>query len=191
MIDVHHCPRCELQFPTASEVADHFARDHGADQGVFDRYAYRRKQARPETPVVVALANQTLADEALLAQLASRGHAGHRVEIVVPVLHHGDSGAPAEATDEQLARARLTHALEDLRARGVAAAGALGDLDPYLAIAERVARLARAGTPIAGVVVGTLGDGPSRWLRADLVTRIERNLQLPVTLVSRAPAATG
>lgn len=176
MIDVHHCPRCELRFTTTAELADHFERDHGADHAVFERFHYGGKRRPDPVPTTLVVANQTLADPALRWAILDRCRAGKPVLVVVPVLERGiRADAPEAAVDVAAAQARLAATIQALAAQGCEVDGRLGDVDPYRAIGEVVAEL-----PVAEVVIGTLDAGLSRWLRVDLPTRVERRFGLPV-----------
>ncbi|MCZ2828081.1 hypothetical protein O2W14_04435 [Modestobacter sp. VKM Ac-2986] len=128
------------------------------------------------------LANQTLAGPQLLETVRQRIASGaHEFYIVVPATPIADqeratvgSGPPADHA-HALAAQRLTRALDEVRALGAPAEGEVGDRDPLEAT-----RLALRRFGADEVVVSTLRSGLSRWLRADLPSRIERSLHLPV-----------
>jgi hypothetical protein len=130
----------------------------------------------------LVLANQTLGGLRLLEAVERRVAAGeHQFYVVVPATPIADqervavgSGPPADHA-HAVAAQRLARALDQLRDLGAPAEGEVGDPDPLEA-----ARLALRRFDADEVVVSTLRLGLSRWLRADLPSRIERSLHLPV-----------
>ncbi|KGH45960.1 hypothetical protein IN07_14345 [Modestobacter caceresii] len=130
----------------------------------------------------LVLANQTLGGsrllEAIQQRMAARQHEFYVVVPATPVAHqeratvgNGTSTDPARAVAAQ----RLTDTLDQIRGLGAAADGEVGDPDPLQAV-----RLALRRFAADEVVVSTLRRGVSRWLRADLPSRIERSFGLPV-----------
>jgi hypothetical protein len=85
------------------------------------------------------------------------------------------------ATDEEAtaqARERLSQMLAGLAAMGVPAEGDLGSDSPLEAM-EKVC----AGRQFDEIIVATLPQPVSRWLRADLPHQAERRFRLPVTTI--------
>jgi hypothetical protein len=85
------------------------------------------------------------------------------------------------ATDEEAsaqARERLGLMLDGLTALGMPAEGDLGSRDPLVAIAK-----ACAGRQFDEIIVTTLPQHVSRWLKADLPHQVQRRFRLPVTTI--------
>jgi hypothetical protein len=85
------------------------------------------------------------------------------------------------ATDEEAsaqARERLGLMLDGLAALGVPAEGDLGSSDPLTAIAA-----ACPGRQFDEIIVTTLPQHISRWLKADLPHQAQRRFGLPVTTI--------
>ena len=86
------------------------------------------------------------------------------------------------ATDEEAtaqARERLSVMLDGLGALGVPVEGDLGSSDPIEAIEK-----ARASRQFDEIIVTTLPQHVSRWLRSDLPHQAERRFGLPVTTIT-------
>jgi hypothetical protein len=115
---------------------------------------------------VLVVANRTADSEEVLAALLERAQ---QSAIEVTVL----TPATWEVVDPhggvQSARRRLRAALTGLRDAGVPATGVVGDADPFLAV-EAIWDPERFDE----VVVATLPQHISRWLRLDLPGRLER-----------------
>jgi hypothetical protein len=115
---------------------------------------------------VLVVANRTADSEEVLAALVERAQ---QSAIEVTVL----TPATWEVVDPhggvQSARRRLRAALTRLRDAGVPATGVVGDADPFLAV-EAIWDPKRFDE----VVVATLPQHVSRWLRLDLPRRLER-----------------
>jgi hypothetical protein len=198
-IEVHHCPRCELRFRNVAELRDHFDHDHHADPETFRRYRYGKagpsQERSPSEPRFLLVANQTLHDDQLHAAVAERAGRGSFV-VLVPATHSAHLAAPlsipgevAEAgggDDVGLATAkwRLRTTIDRLAQAGVAAEGRLGHPDPYRAVTDLVAE-----QDFAEIILSTLPRGISRWLQADLPTRLQRHRGIPVTTLTAEPAA--
>jgi hypothetical protein len=85
------------------------------------------------------------------------------------------------ATDEEAsaqARERLGLMLDGLAALGMPAEGDLGSSDPLVAIAR-----ACIGRQFDEIIVTTLPQPVSRWLKADLPHQVQRRFRLPVTTI--------
>lgn len=204
---IRTCPRCELRFRSESELSQHMTLDHDAPP--LERYHYRstrqveplyggrtRAEARgPKRYLIVA--NQTLDDRELVARVQELAAAGPATfHVVVPATHSADylrshtlaerevvdAGGPGERDEVGLAQARfrLRQAVEALRAAGVHVEGEVGVADPFHAVENAVEHV-----PADEVILSTLPRGLSRWLDADLPSRIERRLGLPVTTLVR------
>ena len=85
------------------------------------------------------------------------------------------------ATDEEAtaqARERLSLILDGLAALGVPVEGDLGSSDPMVAIEE-----ACPGNQFDEIIMATLPQHVSRWLKADLPHQAQRRFGLPVTTI--------
>jgi hypothetical protein len=124
------------------------------------------REAETHTLVV---ANQTAGGDPLFAKLKERAAASpHRFTVVVPQ-EGGDGRHAAEA------RARLEALLDHLHAEGIPATGAIGDPDPFTAVMN-----ALQFYRVNEIVISTLPKMRSRWLRSDLVERVQRATAAPV-----------
>jgi hypothetical protein len=76
-----------------------------------------------------------------------------------------------EGETTEVARRRADSAQERLLADGVRVVDVrVGDGEPYSAVADELRRV----PDYAGIIVGTLPAGASRWLRIDLIHRLRR-----------------
>jgi len=86
------------------------------------------------------------------------------------------------------ARSRVEEGLAMLRGAGInVVEGRVGDEDPVLAVEDELRR-----RRYAGIVISTLPPGVSRWLKLDVVSRIQRRLppeRLVVHVVSNPETA--
>jgi hypothetical protein len=115
---------------------------------------------------VLVLANRTADSEELLAALVERQRQGSiSVTLVAPARWE-----PTEPHGgEQAALRRLRSATDRLREAGIEAEGVVGNADPFTAAGE-------IWNPerFDEVIVSTLPERLSRWLRLDLPRRVER-----------------
>lgn len=123
----------------------------------------------------LVVANQTLGGGELLALLRELAESPSTFHVLVPASPPVDHlWTEAEAT--AIARQRLDTALERLRTLGIEVTGGeVGDGRPLQAIDDVLAR-----ESFDGIVLSTLPPRLSRWLRLDLVHRIQTAFDLPV-----------
>jgi hypothetical protein len=125
----------------------------------------------PETPAAAAPGTEGL----------DRRTARHLLEDELEEAGHAESG---EDLGRRLARQRLSHEINRLRDLGASVSGEVGVADPLDAVGVVLHRW-----EFDEVILSTLPGRRSRWLAADLPTRIRRGFKLPVTRVTgSAPA---
>lgn len=125
----------------------------------------------------LVVANQTLGGEHLMERLRASVAAGPcRLHVLVPASTDPNMWTHEQAHARAAAAERLETALERFRALGVEVSGEVGDVRPLDAILDVLAR-----EPFDEVILSTLPPGISRWLRMDLVRRVERAVDIPVT----------
>ena len=211
---VHHCPRCELRFPSEAELTEHLDLDHGVPRQGWERYRYPagRRQAPLYAEDVeeraehgwrfLVVGNQTLGSQALIDHIRGLAASGPcTVTVLVPATStaeypHGVlsvagtvAGTGSRRDDGEAgaaqARWRLRQTIETLRAAGVEASGTIGSPDPFTAVQQMLRR-----ESFDGVIVSTLPLGLSRWLGMDLPRWIERRLRVPVTTIVVEPGSS-
>jgi hypothetical protein len=110
-----------------------------------------------------------------------RETARHLLEDELDEAGHAESG---EDLGRRLARQRLSHEINRLRDLGASVSGEVGVADPLDAVGVVLHRW-----EFDEVILSTLPGRRSRWLAADLPTRIRRGFKLPVTQVTGAGVA--
>jgi len=149
-------------------------------QGLVDRVA--RASGRPVEHVVVDLdserddvkrtlvvANQTVGGKPLLDLLRRKAEEeGPRTFIVI-------SPQSSDEAREDEARQRLAHTLKELEEAGLNAVGQVVHPDPFTAIENAVQFYAPDD-----IVISTLPETRSGWLRGDLISRVEAATGKPV-----------
>src|SRR5829696_6730760 len=115
--------------------------------------------------VTLVIANRTAGNEQLIERLLAKNEAaeGNDVFIVVVPLDNNERNPTAAA------RARLGNLLDRLRSEGLLAAGMIGDPDPYVATMN-----ALQFYTVSSVVISTLPEERSGWLRQDLIARVRK-----------------
>ena len=136
---------------------------------------------------ILLVANQTLGGEEVDAWLRERiAEEPCEVHVLVPANVDAPGWVHDEDSDRALAQQRLQDAMARLKELGVPVSGEIGDERPVDAIRD----VLRA-TPCDEIVLSTLPIGVSRWVRQDVVHRVERYVDVPVThiVAAKAPAA--
>src|SRR6476646_606977 len=121
----------------------------------------------------IAVANRTAASDAFLEKLKEKATDERHLFIFVVPQEGGDGMAARRA------RARLTQLIDRARAADLICAGMIGDPDPYTAIMNAL-QFFRA----SDVVISTLPETRSGWLRAGLIDRVARAANIPVEHVA-------
>ncbi|MGY2066771.1 hypothetical protein [Blastococcus sp. SYSU DS0619] len=133
------------------------------------------------------VANQTLTTDTLSRAVQERMAAGpHEFHLVAPATPAADEvdgpsayaalGPSPSDRAYALARQRLDRALDHLRALGAAVEGEVGDPDALEAVRTTLRHF-----PADEIVVSTLPQGLSQWLRRDLPARLRKSCGIPVT----------
>jgi hypothetical protein len=132
--------------------------------------------------VTLVIANQTAAGDELVERLEKLAEEGPRRFIVVVPQDSGVGHAVSAA------RARLKELLSSLEEAGIVAAGHIGDPDPFTAVMNAVQFF-----HISEIVISTLPENRSAWVKSKLIERVQKATNLPVIHVeaSGAPAPTG
>jgi GABA permease len=145
---------------------------------------------KPATRVLV-LANQTVEGRELLDELRSIDRAGRAEYFVCVPANPIDTGTAMHEgavymwdLTVQAAQERLDRTLTLLRSEGLDAHGELGSYKPMSALEHAVAEFAPDR-----LVICTLPEEISGWLRFDIVERARETYALPVTHVVVNPAA--
>jgi nucleotide-binding universal stress UspA family protein len=148
----------------------------------------------------LVVANQTLSSDELVEVLRERAAAEpSEFWIVVPatpVKHLAAKAVPmppmpvmggvlslpgTREEARQLAEQQLQAALRRLAAAGATANGEVGDGDPMRAVESALSR-----GQFDEIIVSTLPERLSHWLRQDFPSRLEHRFRLPVTHVEAA-----
>jgi hypothetical protein len=128
------------------------------------------EQESPQVGVTLVIANKTASGEELLEHLREKAADGRRhVFIAVIPLQDGSGSAP------RAARARLAAMLDRLHAAELIGSGMIGDPDPYTA-AINALELFR----VDDVVISTLPNERSGWMRTNLIERIRNSTSVKV-----------
>jgi hypothetical protein len=128
--------------------------------------------------VTLVLANQTIGEQALLEKLKAKAAERETLFIVVVPQDGGQGHHTGEA------RARLQATLKAFRGAGLLASGTIGNPDPYQA-----AKNALAAFRVDDVVVSTLDATRSRWLRGNIIERLQESTGKPVEHVEAGQPA--
>jgi GABA permease len=129
----------------------------------------------------LVVANLTVAGPELVKHLKekAKGKRPRRFIVIVPQ----DSG---DGHEVEAARTRLATLLQTLAAEGLIAAGTIGDPDPYVAVMNELSFF-----PIQDIVVSTLPEADSRWMKLKVVDRLRSSSRKPVEhVISSSTQAT-
>ncbi|HWH64981.1 MAG TPA: hypothetical protein VNS99_02725, partial [Gaiellales bacterium] len=126
---------------------------------------------------ILVVANQTVAGDALIDAVRQRaGSEPVRVTVICPQNDPGDGWVTDDRQLAQATRERLDQTLARLREAGVEATGEVVDRDPYTAVMDQV----ESSDPPAEIIISTLPQTRSGWMRRDLVERVRHDAKLPV-----------
>ncbi|MGH9213135.1 MAG: hypothetical protein ACRD2C_21055 [Acidimicrobiales bacterium] len=131
----------------------------------------------------LVVAHRTLVGEHLLdhardlAEREQQQREPTRFHLVVPV-RHPDGHAWSDGEIQSVARTRLAEGLATFADAGLEATGEVGDENPVYAASTALRDL---GFACDGIIVSTLPPGVSHWLRVDVVSRMKREFELPIT----------
>jgi hypothetical protein len=146
----------------------------------------------------LVVANQTLGGEELWVAIRERIATGDcHFHLLVPATPaaqldpgstagEAEEGRPGEDLGRRLARQRMRQELDRMRELGASVSGEIGVADPIDAV-----RVVLHRWEFDEVIVSTLPGRRSRWLAADLPTKIRRGFKLQVTQVTGATVAKG
>ena len=125
------------------------------------------------------VANQTLNSEELEATVQLRADEGaEHLHIVVPATDPHDEVPPVEGDAVEVAEKRLESAIERFTGLGPTVSGEVGSAEPVDAV-ESALQYERCDS----IIVGTLPKARSKWLRRDVVTRLQR--RFPAALIEQ------
>jgi cytochrome c oxidase subunit I len=126
---------------------------------------------------VLVVANQTVAGDRLIAAVRARAEGEPiRVTVICPQNDPSDAWVVNEAEVMAETQERLEGTLAALRGAGIEATGHVVARDPYTAVLDVV----ESSDPPAEIIVSTLPQTRSGWLRRDLVERLRNRTRLPV-----------
>jgi hypothetical protein len=130
--------------------------------------------------VTLVVANRTASSAPLQEALKAKAEGDERHLFIVVIPQEGGEGLHARQ-----ARARLAQVIDRLRNAGLFAAGMIADPDPYTATMNGVQFFR-----VDDIVISTLPETRSGWMRADLIERVRKASGKPVDHVAaEAPTA--
>jgi hypothetical protein len=130
-------------------------------------------------PAYLIVANLTLGGDALWSEVRDRLASGPcRFHVIVPASHDPMAGTWTEQQARAEASERLERALVKLRGLGAEATGEVGDIRAVDALLDALDE-----RRYDEVIVSTLPPHASKWLRMDLVSRMRRATDVPITHV--------
>jgi hypothetical protein len=125
---------------------------------------------------ILAVANETIAGPKLIARAREEAAKGDlRVVVCVPRKEPSHGNIVYEETVYDAAQVRVDLARGVLREMGVDSIGEVGDPDPYSATMDAVAEYAPDQ-----IIVSTLPQSSSGWLKRDFIERVEDAVRVPV-----------
>jgi hypothetical protein len=118
----------------------------------------------------LVIADRTSSGEELIERLTEKAAHGERHLFIAAVPQQGGHGAASAE-----ARRRLAAMLARLRGAGLLAAGMIADPDPYTAAINALELFT-----VDDVVISTLPDQRSGWMRGNLIERVRGATTVPV-----------
>ena len=130
----------------------------------------------------LVVANRTLGGDHLIDALQERiGQGPCTIHVLVPASHTSSGAFWTEGEAMAHAREQLDHAVARFRGLGLEVTGEVGDASPMRAVGDVLLH-----DTFDEIILSTLPPGPSRWLRQDVVHRLQRGVDVPVTHVVAA-----
>ena len=128
---------------------------------------------------ILVVANQTIGGAKLLELVKERAQQPDTTfTLVVPMTRPKSGYVIYEDAVRDAAQVRLDLALSYLRGEDIVAGGDIGDEDPYTATIDAIHEYHPDE-----VIISTLPQASSGWLRRDLIERIQDSTDVPVTHV--------
>ena len=128
---------------------------------------------------ILVVANQTIGDAKLLHLVEDRAkEPDTSFTLVVPMTPPRSGYVIYADAVRDAAQVRLDLALSYLRGEDIAAGGEVGDEDPFTATMDAIHEYQPDE-----VIISTLPERVSHWLRRDLPSRVEK-LGVPVTVIT-------
>lgn len=128
---------------------------------------------------ILVVANQTIGGASLLDLVRERAQAPDTsFTLVVPMTRPRSGYVIYDDAVRDAAQVRLDLALSYLRGEEVVAGGDIGDEDPYTATLDAISEYQPDE-----VIISTLPQASSGWLRRDLIERIQDGTEVPITHV--------
>jgi hypothetical protein len=138
-------------------------------------------------PRVLVVAHRTLAGRKLIEAIRERHEQGdHQFHLVVPKAKPSHGNVIYDEATRDAAQLRVDLARDYLRKDGIELTGEIGDEDPYTATLDGFAAF-----PADEIIISTLPQTRSGWLRRDLIERVEQETGRPVHHVVTDPAEEG
>ena len=128
---------------------------------------------------ILVVANQTIGGANLLQLVRERAKDPETsFTLVVPMTKPKSGYVIYDDVVRDAAQVRLDLALSYLRGEDIVASGELGDEDPYTAMLDAIGEYEPDE-----IIISTLPQASSGWLRRDLIERIQDTTEAPVTHV--------
>ena len=125
---------------------------------------------------VLVLANETIGGKNLLDAVRERAAQGDvRFHVVVPQTRPKHGNVIYDEAVRDSAQVRVDLALAFMREEGISGRGEVGDGDPLNAAHDVI-----ADRGISEIIVSTLPESTSGWMRRDLIEALENDTGLPV-----------
>ena len=128
-------------------------------------------------PRVLVVANRTVAGQKVLEAIRERAQAGDaEIHLVVPLSSPRHGNVIYDHALRDAAQLRIDLASDFLRQEGIEISGEIGDEDPLTATKD-----ALASFPADEIILSTLPQARSGWMRRDLPERVADETGVPVT----------
>jgi hypothetical protein len=121
--------------------------------------------------VTLVVAHKTSSGEELIGRLTQKSQSEQKPRMFIAVIPQLDRSGAASRE----ARIRLAAMLERLDGAGLLSAGMIGDPDPYTAVMNALELF-----KVDDVVISTLPNERSGWLRSNLIERVQGATSVPV-----------